>query len=136
MPRYLAALLFAASLLFSTGAQATCNGQFPANTVCGNLTGSTGNPNPVPLSSFSSSITVGNPVIGGTNSYLLGISSGGNLASQQFATLAQGGLGGDQSAAAASSVSVFPGSGGAAVPTTIASIFASPPHCRGLVPSS
>ena len=136
MPRYLAALLFAASLLFSTGAQATCNGQFPANTVCGNLTGSTGNPNPVPLSSFSSSITVGNPVIGGTNSYLLGISSGGNLASQQFATLAQGGLGGDQSAAAASSVSVFPGSGGAAVPTTIASIFASPPQIGSTTPKA
>ena len=365
MPRYLAALLFAASLLFSTGAQATCNGQFPANTVCGNPTGSTGNPNPVPLSSFSvlfanptahvglstvngsattamrsdasppldqsisptwtgthtftnsllrllgsstghttftsanggssnftltfpavtdtlavlgtaqtwtalqkytngdlgllgsstgytllesglsgagnntltlpttssdtlaalgtaqtwsalqqfndgdfvlkgsasgtlvqhaaaaagssvltwpagttdftatgsahyvvrqssagsaltvgqlacsdlsdsvsgcsgtaSSITVGNPVIGGTNSYLLGISSGGNLASQQFATLAQGGLGGDQSAATANSIPVYPGSGGAAVPTTLASIFASPPPIGGTAPNT
>ena len=73
-------------------------------------------------SGTASSITVGNPVIGGTNSYLLGISSGGNLASQQFATLAQGGLGGDQSAATVGQVPIYPGSGGAAVPGSLPSI--------------
>lgn len=40
------------------------------------------------------------------------------LADEQYATLAQGGLGGSQIAATAGQIPVYPGSGGAAIPTT------------------
>jgi hypothetical protein len=65
----------------------------------------------------------GGSVSSGTAGYLAYYAGTGSTVSQeQFATLAQGGLGGSQAAATAGQISQFPGGGGAAVPTTPAPI--------------
>lgn len=51
MKKLLVALVL---LLFPALAQAQCNGVFPNNTACGNVTGSNNPPRPIPLSSFPS----------------------------------------------------------------------------------
>jgi len=50
MKKLLLALAFFAS--FTGFAEAQCNGVFPNNTACGNISGSSGLPRPVPLNSF------------------------------------------------------------------------------------
>lgn len=54
-------LLALALLLVPAAASAQCNGVFPNNTACGNITGSSATPRPVPLSSFPAATP------GGTN---------------------------------------------------------------------
>jgi hypothetical protein len=51
-------------------------------------------------------------------------------------SLFNGGLGADQSSAAANSIPVYPGAGGAAVPITLSSIFASPGAIGGSTPAA
>lgn len=54
-------LLTLALILVPSFAWAQCNGIFPNNTACGNITGSSNTPRPVPLSSFPANLP------GGTN---------------------------------------------------------------------
>jgi hypothetical protein len=58
------------------------------------------------------------------------VTSGGVVSSEAVATLAQGGLGGSQAGATAGQVPVYPGSGGAAVPTTLPNVTMTPPGGR------
>ena len=114
MLRYLAALLFAVAGLFSTGAEAACTGQFPANTLCGNPTGSTAIPNPIPFSAVST-LTVGTtPISGATNGYVL-YNNGGVLGAE-----AGGGGGGGVSTVSVVSANGFAGT--VASPTTTPAI--------------
>ena len=59
------------------------------------------------------------PGFGPNGYYYVGAGSSAPPTWQQYAPLASGGLGGSQAAATAGQVPVFPGSGGAAVPTTL-----------------
>ena len=127
------ALLLAPSL-----AWAQCTGVFSNNTVCGNATGSSNTPRMTAITALpAGTITIGTtPIAGGTNTYILYYNAG-VVGNEQFIPLAQGGLGGSQAAATANQVPVFPGSGGAAVPTTITpaiigSLFANPTASIGL----
>lgn len=70
-------------------------------------------------SSVAASVAVGTTtVIGGTTAYLL-YNNAGVLGNELYVPLANGGMGGSQAASTANQVPVFPGSSGAAVPTTI-----------------
>ena len=105
-------ILALALFLAPTLAWAQCTGVFPANTLCGNLSGT-----PAPPSAFSASTSIvgpGSSTIGDFATWAN--TAGSQLADTPLAGLAHGGLGGDQSAATAGQVPVFPGSGGAAVP--------------------
>ena len=53
----------------------------------------------------------------GTNNYLLNGTGSFGFSAEQYCTLTQGCLGGSQAAATANEIPVYPGSGGAAVPT-------------------
>lgn len=117
MKRLLVALVL---LLAPTLAWGQCSGVFPNNTVCGNATGASNTPRATPSVSFPANITIGSsPITGGTDTYIL-YNNAGVVGNEQFIPLANGGLGGSQAAATAGQIPVFPGSGGAAVPTSTA----------------
>jgi hypothetical protein len=117
------ALLILALLLAPSMAWAQCTGVFPANTVCGNSTGVSTTPKAISASILSGGLNVNTtPIANGTNTYLL-YNNSGILGNEQFVPLANGGLGASQAAATANSVSVFPGAGGAAVPTSATTWF-------------
>ena len=105
-------LLALALVLAPSLAWAQCAGVFPANTVCGNTSASPNVPSAVPFG--GTIIGPGTTVVGDFATW--GNTFGTQLTDTAIAGLAHGGLGGDQSAATAGQVPVFPGSGGAAVP--------------------
>lgn len=100
MKRYLLAL---ALLLAPSLASAQCNGVFPNNTVCGNITGANNTPRPTSPTAFQGSA-------GGTNGQVQ-INSAGALAGESQVTLAQGGLNVSNAAAATNDTLFFNGTG-------------------------
>lgn len=78
------------------------------------------NGNLVDAGSACSGAGGGGTVSAGTNGQLATYPSNGTtVGGENFATLAQGGLGASQAAATANQIPVFPGGGGAAVPTSV-----------------
>lgn len=113
MKKLLLALIFLAS--FTGFAEAQCNGVFPNNTVCGNVTGSSNTPRPTNPSAFLGSA-------GGTNGQVQ-YNSGGVLAGESQVTTTQGGTGINNSTNVSGEVLASNGTNGNFIHTGLASLF-------------
>lgn len=131
--KFLAGLALIVMLTVPASAQ-NCNGQFAAGKLCGNPTGSTQPPsaNATIFSMINQNCSspgqgsvpyLGSSALGCLAPGTAGLPfvSGGASANPAYGILglAAGGLGGSQAAATVNQIPVYPGSGGAAVPTTI-----------------
>lgn len=97
-------LIFAAALfLLPSAALAQCNGVFPNNTVCGNITGSNNTPRPTNPTAFQGSA-------GGTNGQVQ-YNNNGALAGESQVTTLQGGTNADNSGAAVNDILIYNGTG-------------------------
>lgn len=107
-------LLALALFLIPSLAWAQCNGVFPNNTVCGNITGANNTPRPTPPTSFQGSA-------GGTNGQVQ-YNCSGALCGENQVTTTQGGTGADNSTNTANDILVSNGTNGTFVHRTLTTV--------------
>jgi hypothetical protein len=105
--------------------------QYNNSSVFGGISGVTSNGTAMTFATGDLIINGGSATAG-----IATVTSGGVVSSEAVATLAQGGLGGSQAGATAGQVPVYPGSGGAAVPTTLPNVTTTTPNFCDIISTS
>lgn len=109
-------LLLTLAILFTPSlALAQCNGVFPNNTACGNVTGASNTPRPIPLSSFPAATPGG---VNGDVQY----NNAGTFGGEHQVTTTQGGTGASNATNSANDVLASNGANGTFVHTALTTL--------------